>query len=147
MDVESLQKICNREFRMINGLYHPTDTIRVEDRSSSIFCEYRSNRYSTKNPDDDSYEDSTKIMFDEFYTPTLGINAMIGFLAVHPQVRGHGFGKKMVEAVGSIFKQRGWDKVDVENVDNPEFWLKMGYTPRTIRERDDEYEFYTKRLS
>ncbi len=149
MDIKTFELMCNREFRMIRGLYHPSDTIEVKDRATSLSCKYRSNRYSISDPSKDSYEDSTMIMFDEF-SPKLkicDIGALINFIAVHPQVRGRGFGRKMVTAVESIFRQRGWDRLGVENVDNSEFWLKMGYVLRTIKDKDIEYEFYTKILS
>jgi GNAT superfamily N-acetyltransferase len=148
MGLQDLNVMCNREFKLIDGLYHPTDTIKVEDRGISLFGNYRSNRYSTENRNDEGYDNSTQIMFDEYGIPNLEMNAMISFLAVRKDLRKNGFGNKMVDVVELIFQERGWGGVDVENVDNPQFWLKRGYSPRTeILEGDLEVEYYTKKFN
>lgn len=146
MDTETLRQLCVQEFSKIGSLYRPDDTIRVLDKGSHASCEYKSKRYSDVSSVE-SYDNTTGINFSE-YDPILpdgDIGALITYVSVRAKNRNRRFGTRMVETVEAIFRHRGWGKIDVENVDNPMFWIKKGYAPRMVEGR--EKALFTKVLS
>ena len=137
MDLKKLENIFKREFRKIKGLYCSFDEFLVVDRGHGIDYKYRSFRHSCENGDDDYYENSTKIIFSEVeYEKSLRY-AVINLLCVHLDIRDEGYGGQMVRAVEEIFRLRGLREVEVEQIDNFEFWKKMGYE-QNIRVRGCE---------
>lgn len=146
MDTETLRQLCVQEFSKIGSLYRPDDTIRVLDKGSHASCEYKSKRYSDI-AEICSYDRITGIDFLE-YDPVLPdgeIGALITYVSVRAKNRNRRFGTRMVEAVESIFRQRGWKKIDVARVDNPRFWTDREYYPRIVKGK--EKTLFTKVLS
>ncbi len=148
MKVETLEKLCKKEFKKIEELSSGEDLIEVKDKGCSISCNYLYKIPSEKNTNNETFQAYAKIMFDESFQKINGEEgAQICNLNVHPLLRGNGYGTKLVETVESIFRQRGWNKVDVKNVYNSSFWMKMGYRPKKVKKLKDEFEYYTKDLN
>ena len=138
-----MRNYAEREFTRLNDLYHSSDLIMVKTKRESISLEYRSTRYSL-NEGKDNYHNSTKISFEEVHTEGVLSVGKINFIAVHPDIRSRGYGVGMVEVVESIFRERGVGLIDIEIVDNPAFWKKLGYSPRTMYSLGMHLEVYSK---
>ena len=137
-----LFNLFQRTFKKIDGLYHAQDMLDLIVEEEGIFdYSYRSTLFSSKFRNEDTDDNCTRIIF--FEDPK---TFWIGFIAVHPEVRGRGYGRKMVEAVEEIAKERGRSEILVEEVYNPSFWGKMRYSPLIRREDNHEDKWYKKAI-
>ncbi|MBN2071906.1 MAG: GNAT family acetyltransferase [Candidatus Krumholzibacteriota bacterium] len=72
-----------------------------------------------------------------------GHRGWINYLAVHPEYRGMGYGREMMEAVEAMIAERGCPKINLQvrsyNKGVIEFYRKLGY-------RDDEVVSFGKKI-
>jgi len=125
--MEKIRQIFEREFKQINGLYHPSDDLFVYRSLIGINCGYRSRRFSPEGlieERDDTYDNSTKIDF----TTSLE-RGIINWVSVRRDLRKKKLARAMVELAEKIIKEIGARIVEIEWVDNKHFWNHMGYSP------------------
>lgn len=131
MDIQTFETLCAEEFGKIEELSHPTDKLEISVEFDEFYrCNYRSNRFSSiEDEEDDNFDETTKISFCKCTGPNS--DGSIDYVSVNQYFRGRGFGRKMVEAVERIFKKCGMKKSYVVDLDNPEFFRHLGYVQET----------------
>jgi len=127
---EELENLCRREFSKINGLYQPSDVIEVYS-TNPISIHYMSLQCADLSLCEDTDENRTRCIFieEEFEGQLVG---NIFKINLHPSLRRRGLGGKMVLTMEEIFRKRGLKKVLARDIENEDFWEKMGYSLRTI---------------